>query len=263
MFELQTPGRRLAAAEPIPLNGRFPPPVGREEVISRALAVLAAPLPGGRRLNLCLSGSVGQGKTSLALHLAGLLDRPAWLVQGSRALAAADLTDVVVPDGATDRLSILAGPLAAAALCGTLIVDEIAKCREEVLGVLAGVLSDGQVVVRSLTGECIPLTPDFRLIVTVQTGEIECLPSFARDRLVEIRLPDLDQAQLNALLAGRYDEETVRSFIRSFWSAWPREHPVSPRRILNCLDLATRYSGDRPLRDADVAAAVRDCGGLP
>jgi len=183
-----------------------------KNVIERALSYLKAGYP------VHFSGPAGVGKTTLAMHLARTLGKPATLIFGDDEFGSSDLVggqfgyrkkkvidnfihSVLKTD--EDVVSRWADArLTEACKNGfTLIYDEFNRSRPEANNVLLSVLEERVMILPSASGEdetYLEVHPDFRAIFTSNPEEyagVHKTQDALRDRMITIHL-------------GHYDKET-------------------------------------------------------
>lgn len=182
-----------------------------ENICQRCLAYIEAGYP------VHFSGPAGTGKTTLALHLAGLLGRPAMLIYGDEEFGSSDLLGgnkgvitrrlvdnfirSVLKTEESTRSVWVDERLAIACKNGyTLVYDEFSRSHAEANNVLLSVLGEGVITLPegSRHGSYMRVHPDFRAILTSNPDEyagVYTPQSALLDRMITIKL-------------GHYDRET-------------------------------------------------------
>jgi len=215
-------------------------------ICTRALAYLEAGYP------VHFKGATGTGKTTLALHLAGLWDRPLTLIYGDEEFGSSDLVGGekgVISKRLVDNFihSVLKTEesmrpqwvdqrLTAACRYGyTLVYDEFSRSRPEANNVLLAVLEEKLLSLpETRYGEAyIQVHPDFRAIFTSNPEEyagIHKTQDALVDRMITIQLTHYDRETEIAITrakSGIGEEEaerivdTVRDLRGMSTNSWP------------------------------------------
>ncbi len=195
----------------------FPPIAKRPTVLTpplkafvdRGLTYLRSGLP------VNLTGAAGTGKTTLALHMAHLLQRPAIFIQGDDQLSSTELVRgginlrrhrvvdnyirsvVRTEDHYTENWS--ENWLTTACEKGyTLVYDEFTRSRPEANNVLLSVLEERVLVSSGVKDDLhiMAVHPEFRVIFTsnpVDYVGVHKSPDALRDRMVSMMLQPLDE----------------------------------------------------------------------
>jgi len=217
-----------------------------EAICSRALAYLEAGYP------VHLSGATGTGKTTLALHLAKLRNRPVMLMYGDEEFGSSDLVggekgvvsrrvidnfihsvlkaeDSVRPQWVDQRLTTT---------CRygyTLIYDEFSRSRPEANNVLLAVIEEKLLSLpETHYGETyMQVHPDFRVIFTSNPKEyagVHKTQDALLDRMITIRLIHYDRETEIAITKaksgiGEEEAETIVDIVRDIRkihaNSWP------------------------------------------
>lgn len=187
-------------------------------VVAQALRYLRCGLP----VHFC--GPAGTGKTTLAVYVAGLLNRPVTVLRGDEEMTTSSLVGGVF--GLRHRRvvdnfihSVLKEEnefteqwqeerLTEACREGhTLVYDEFTRSRPEANNVLLTVLEEGVLPVSGEPGrKAIPVHPEFRAIFTSNPDEyagVHKAQDALRDRMVTIRLDYHDADTETAITAAR------------------------------------------------------------
>lgn len=218
----------------------FPPVSSRPTVLTpslkaltdRALAYLRCGLP------VNLTGPAGTGKTTIALHLAQLLQRPSIFIEGDDQLTSTELVRggthlrhyrvvdnyirsvVRTEDHFSEQWS--ENWLTTACQKGyTLIYDEFTRSRPEANNVLLSVLEERVLVSPGVKGQfhIMSVHPEFRVIFTSNPTEyvgVHRAPDALRDRMVSMVLeqPDADTKVAVLRAHSRLSEEDCRRIVR-------------------------------------------------
>lgn len=190
-----------------------------ESICRRCLAYLEAGYP------VHLSGQAGTGKTTLAMHLAGLLGRPVMIIYGDEEFGSSDLLGNdkgIVSRRLVDNYvhSVLKTEdnirniwvdqrLTTACKNGyTLVYDEFSRSRAEANNVLLSVLEERLLVLpESRYGESyINIHPKFRAIFTSNPEEyagVYTPQSALLDRMITIKLGYYDAETETAITAAK------------------------------------------------------------
>jgi len=206
-----------------------------EAICARALAYLEVGYP------VHLSGPTGTGKTTLALHLAGLWNRPLMLIYGDEEFGSADLVGGekgVVSKRVVDNFihSVLKTEesvrpqwvdqrLTTACKSGyTLVYDEFSRSRPEANNVLLAVLEEKLLSLPEIRyGETyMQVNPDFRAIFTSNPEEyagIHKTQDALLDRMITIELTHYDRETEIAITKaksgiGQKAAETIVGIVR-------------------------------------------------
>jgi gas vesicle protein GvpN len=231
-----------------------------------------------------LRGAAGTGKTTLAMHLAGLLARPMVLIYGDEDLNSSQLVGSVA--GYTRKKVIdnyihsvlkveddlkhswMDSRLTLAAREGfTLIYDEFNRSRPEVNNVLLSVLEEKLIVLPpdSSQSEYVRVHPQFRALFTSNPEEyagVHPAQDALLDRMITIDVgePDLDterQILIERVGLERTDALKIISLIRSFRHAIAQEDSHGSTSLRVCLMIGRICrehdipvsGGDRNFRD--------------
>lgn len=211
-----------------------------------------------------LRGPAGTGKTTLAIHLANLLERPIVLIFGDDEYKSSDLvgnqrgynrkkvvdnfihTVVKVED--EFRQSWVDARLTTACREGlTLIYDEFNRSRPEVNNVLLPVLEEKLLVLptSSEQPEYIRAHPQFRIIFTSNPEEycgVHEAQDALMDRLITIDLPEPDELTQQEIIVqksglSRSEASTIVTLVKRF-----RERTTTPEKssgLRACLIIAS------------------------
>jgi len=208
-----------------------------QDVITRALTYLRAGIP------VHLQGPSGTGKTTCALHLAALLERPVVVMFGNDQYTSSDLTgrhfgvkrklviDQYIHSVERREEQISAdwvdGRLLTACREGyTLVYDEFSRSRPETNNVLLSVMEEGIVELPvTYRGEkYVKVHPEFRAIFTSNPDEyagVHGRPDALLDRMLTIDLNGVDEESELAITVaktglGAEDALTVVSTVRRY-----------------------------------------------
>ena len=206
-------------------------------LIQRALRYLHA------GFSVHLRGPVGTGKTTLAIHLANLLQRPILLTFGNDEYKSSDLIGnqqghnskkvvdnyirTVVKLEEEFRPIWIDGPLTTACREGfTLVYDEFNRSRPEVNNVLLSVLEEKLLVLPTPVQqqEYIRVHPQFRMIFTSNPQEycgVHATQEALMDRLITIDIPEPDELTQEEIVVQksgliRADASVIVSLVKKF-----------------------------------------------
>jgi len=190
-----------------------------KDLSRRALAYLRS----GLAVNF--SGPAGVGKTSLALHVAGLLGRPVVLLHGNDELRGVNLLGGdygyrrrKMIDNFVHTVYLLEedlqyrwveGRLTAACRNGyTLVYDEFTRSRPEANNFLLSILGEGILSLPSLSKDSpyVPVHPEFRMIFTSNPEEyagVHKLQVALEDRLVTLEIKGFDRETEISIVTAR------------------------------------------------------------
>ncbi len=201
------------------------------DLSNRALSYLASGLP------VHLRGPAGTGKTTLALHIAGLLDQPVVMISGSATFTADSLlgaqtgykTRRVVDKyvASVVRTEMESSPvwvdevLTSACRHGhVLVYDEFTRSPPEANNALLTVLEERILLIPSAAGEnnCVQVHPEFRVIFTsnpVDYAGVQKLQDALLDRMVTLDLGFFDRETEEQIVVGRtgIDPEGARRIV--------------------------------------------------
>ena len=249
------------------------------EIVERAMTYLRTGLA------VHLSGPAGTGKTTIALHLANLLERPAVFIEGDDQLTSTELVrggaslhrhrvvdnyirSVVRTD---ERLteSWAENWLTTACEKGyTLIYDEFTRSRPEANTVLLSVLEERVLVSTGIKEELhiLPVHPEFRAIFTSNPTEYVAVhksPDALRDRMVTIMLEPLDAETETAIVKAHshLPDEDCRRIIRlvgAIRSGGKGTNPPSLRTAVNLAKILAQAKLAADFSHRDVMRYCRD-----
>ncbi|RAQ39623.1 gas vesicle protein GvpN [Arthrospira sp. O9.13F] len=220
-----------------------------------------------------LRGPAGTGKTTLALHLADLLNRPIMLIFGDDELKSSDmignqtgytrkkvvdnfihsvvkLEDSLKQNWIDSRLTL------ACREGFTLVYDEFNRSRPEVNNVLLSALEEKLLVLppNNSRSEYIRVNPHFRAIFTSNPEEycgVYSTQDALLDRLITMNMPEPDEATQQEILIQKVavtpeEAQTIVTLVQQFREA---THAIAPSKIQTVARQQTnadKASGLRP-----------------
>lgn len=189
------------------------------DLTNRGLAYLDAGFP------VHLRGPAGTGKTTLALHMAGLLDRPVVMISGSATFTADSLLGgkagtktrrvvdkyvASVVKTETESSAVWTDEvLTAACKQGhVLVYDEFTRSPPEANNAFLSVLEEGLLLIPSAAREenYIRVHPDFRVIFTsnpVDYAGVQDLQDALLDRMITLDLGFFDKSTEERIVVGK------------------------------------------------------------
>lgn len=261
---LATPDGPLALSGPL-----FEDPELRS-LRSRARAYLSVGIP------VHFRGRAGMGKTTLALHLAAELGRPAVILTGNAELTAAALVgreigeDVrrvhdryiqrVTRSESQSRTVWSDGPLTRAMAEGhTLVYDEFTRSTAETNAVLLTALEEGMLAVPDplRPGRIVRAHPGFRAIFTSNPSEfagVAAAPDALYDRMFTVEISELAAETEAGIVAWRTglpdpDARGIVTLLRDLRGTMAFENPPSLRTALMIARVASALGVPASPRD--------------
>lgn len=248
--------------ERVTLHGvtlHLPPPnstadtafIGQESLVTACEAAWATGLA------FALESPPGNGKTTLAAHLAQRAGQPLYTIQGHEELTPEDLVVTARISGSGD-VEYVGSPLLAAMMRGGVaLFDEIAKAPARALATLVPVLDDRRSISSVLAGITVRAHPSFKFCATLNPSDSarQPLPDYIDERLrplLQLPRPDAESIVRIVLNAGgaRADVNLLKAF-REWLSAATE---VSPRAALKVFRYATALLLNEPSLPANAIA---------
>jgi hypothetical protein len=217
--------------------------VERKEIVERALAAWM-PRNGMKPLNFRFFGPPGVGKNAIVYHLARLLKKPLYILNGNEEL---DPEDVACSArfASGDRIEYVASPLFAAMLAGGIFFfDEIGKAPPGALNPLASVLDERRTLDSVLAGIRIGAHDGFLFCAALNEDEESGgrLPLFLQERLSPaIRVGIPPAGTFRKILQKHLpqgDDRWVEIYMKEF-----RDPGTSPRDARSRLQFAYGMAG--------------------
>lgn len=255
-----------------------------ENICQRGLAYLKA------GYSVHLSGPAGTGKTTLALHLAGLLGRPMILIYGDEEFGSSDLLggskgvttkklrdnfihSVLKTEETTKSIWIDERVMIACKNGYTMIYDEFSRSRAEANNVLLPILEERVLALSSQSndGNYIPVHPDFRAIFTSNPDEFAGVytpASALLDRMVTIRVSYYDrETEINITKAkSGFSTEEASKIVDIVRTVREEVNTINPPTVRACImigEILNQRQGKLSLDDQILIETCLDVFGLP
>jgi nitric oxide reductase NorQ protein len=163
---------RVQAAEEtgrVTTDGIRPPPPAEPFYLPAGDEVAVFAACHARQLPVMLKGPTGCGKTRFVEHMAWHLRRPLVTIACHDDLSASDLVGRYLVRGSDTVWQD--GPLTRAVRAGALCyLDEVVEARQDTIVVIHPLTDDRRVLPIDKTGELVPATPGFQLVVSYNPG---------------------------------------------------------------------------------------------
>ncbi|MCP4577186.1 MAG: AAA domain-containing protein [Deltaproteobacteria bacterium] len=213
-------GVTLYLAEPDRVPMRW---VGQEELVTQIMAAWLVIDDEDLPLNPRLLGKPGVGKTTLAYHAGGVLNRPVYLFQATMDTRPEDLivTPVISDKG---KIKYVASSVVSAMINGGIaVIDEGNRMSEKSWASLAPLMDNRRYVESIVAGIKIRAHSDFRICTTMNDDASTFeLPEYIHSRLqpqIHVDFPDRDEEKHILKSNLPFADEAILDYVVEFLQA--------------------------------------------
>jgi MoxR-like ATPase len=247
-------GKTVLLPEPAVIPS--PAPVARDDLLKYTLAAWLQ-LGDQAPLNFRLYGPPGAGKNALVYHLAQILEKPLYIINGHQELGPEDIACTATMTS-HHTVVYIASPLFAAMYHGRpCLFDEIGKAPTAALDPLASVLDDRRSLTSVLAGIHLQAHPDFLFCAILNQNEEEGLglPGFIDERTRPAIKVGYPTRPILEQIVRAHLPMVAETWFKLFVELFPEE--MSPRTASKLLGYAYRLA----VQDHNLQASTRQIKG--